>query len=147
MKKITGIGIKEEGKPYRMQNVKLFRQEVDNLPKGRYLHTIEKYRRKASISQFGWMYGLIYPQFLMALNGAGYEFTEIEEVDTFCKMMWANKEILNRETGEIMKVTLSKSEFKTIDHMAFVSNIRAYAAEYLSTNIEDPDPNWKQNKK
>jgi hypothetical protein len=146
LKKLTAIGIKEEGKPFRMQNAKLFREKLDNLPKGRYLHTVEKYRNKASHPQFAWLYGAVYPLMLIALNDAGYEFTNIDQVDIFCKSMWANKEVLNRETGEVFKIPLSKSEFVTVDHMAYVSNIRAYASEYLSTEIPDPDVNWKQNK-
>ena len=146
MKKLEYIGIKEPDKPFRVQNKKTMQSDLLTIEKGKYRITIEKYRNKASHSQFEWLYGSIYPLMLIALNGAGYEFTNTDQVDIFCKSLWANKEVLNRETGEIMRIPLSKSEFKTIDHMAYVSNIRAYASEYLSTNIPDPDPNWKQNK-
>ena len=64
----------------------------------------------------------------------------------FWKTMFANKEVLNRETGEIMKIPLSKSEFLTIDHMVYTEKIREYCSEYLNTTIPDPDPNWKQKK-
>jgi hypothetical protein len=146
MKKLEYIGIKEADKAFRIQNKKTMQSDLLSIEKGKYRIIIEKYRRKASQDQFGWLYGSIYPLMLIALNNAGYEFTNIDQVDTFCKSMWANKELLNRETGEIMKIPLSKSEFKTVDHMAYVSNIRAYASEYLSTYIEDPDPNWKEKK-
>ena len=147
MKKLEYIGIKEPDKPFRVQNKKTMQSDLLTIEKGKYRITIVKYRKKASHSQFEWLYGSIYPLMLIALNDAGYEFTNVDQVDVFCKTMFANKELLNRETGEILKVPLSKSEFVTVDHMAYCSNIRAYAAEYLSTNIPDPDPNWKQNKK
>ena len=146
MKKLEYIGIKEPDKPFRIQSRKVMEQDLSGLPKGRYKITIDKYRKKASHSQFEWLYGSIYPLMLIALNDAGYDFVNVDQVDIFCKTMFANKELLNRETGEILKVPLSKSEFVTVDHMAYVSNIRAYASEYLSTNIPDPDINWKQNK-
>ena len=118
---------------------------MNRLPKGNYSVTIEKWRNKASYSQFAWLYGCIYPLTLIALNDAGYEFTTIDEVDNFWKMLFANKELLIRETGQIITVPLSKSEFKTIDHMAYCSNIRNFCEEYLNTYIPEPDPNWKEN--
>ena len=146
MKKITAIGFKEDGKPYRVQYAKVFRQELDNLPKGKYQHTVEKYKRKASHPQFKYLYGLVYPLSMIALNDAGYEFVNVDQVDNFWKSMFANKEVLNRETGEILKIPLSKSEFMTMDEMTYCDSIRNYCSEYLSTNIPDPDPNWKLNK-
>jgi len=94
--------------------------------------------------QFGYLYGLVYPLSLLALNEAGYEFTNIDQVDIFWKSMFANKEILNRETGEIMTMPQSKSEFMTIDEMAYTDAIRTYCAEYLNASIPDPDSNYKQ---
>jgi hypothetical protein len=65
----------------------------------------------------------------------------------FWKELFANKELLIIETGEIRNIPVSKSEFLTIDHMAYTSNIRTYCQEYLSCNIPDPDVNWKEHKK
>lgn len=146
MKKVTAIGIKEQGKPYRIVNASAYRMQLDLLPPGKYQNTTEKYRRKASHPQFKYLYGLVYPLSMIALNDAGYEFVNIDQVDLFWKGMFANKEVLNRETGEILKIPLSKSEFVTIDEMTYCDAIRNYCSEYLSTLIEDPDPNWKQNK-
>lgn len=144
MKSIKAIGIKEQDKPYRMMYAKAFREQLDNLPAGKYQHTVEKYRRKATPSQFKYLYGLVYPLSMIALNGAGYEFTNIDQVDAFWKAMFANKEVLNRETGEVMTIPLSKSEFMTIDEMTYTDAIRNYCSEYLNTYIPDPDPNYKQ---
>ena len=146
MKKITAYGIKEEGKPYRVINANVFRHDLDSLPKGRYKHTVEKAYNKASHLQFSYLYAVVYPLSLIALNEAGYEFVMIDQVDSFWKTLFANKEILNRETGEIMKIPLSKSEFKTIDEMAYCNSIRDYCSEYLNAFIPDPDINWRDKK-
>ena len=146
MKKLEYIGIKEDHKPFRVQSSSVMKVELDALPKGKYKLIVQKYFKKASPPQFGWLYGLIYPQSLIALNDAGYEFTKIDQVDIFWKSMFANKEVLVRETGQIMTVPKSKSEFLTIDHMAYSESIRQYCSEYLGCNINDPDPNWKQRK-
>jgi hypothetical protein len=146
MKKIKAIGVKEEGKPYRVVFAKAFREQLDALPKGKYQHTVEKYYRKASLLQFGYLYGIVYPLSMIALNDAGYEFINIDQVDMFWKGMFAYNQFVNRETGEIMKLPQSKSQFMTIDEMGYCDAIRNYCSEYLNTNIPDPDPNYKQKK-
>lgn len=146
MKKVRAIGIKEKDKPFRVVYADNFKNQLNELPNGKYQITCEKYYKKASPLQFGYLYSIVYPLSLIALNDAGYEFVNIDQVDNFWKMMFANKEILVKETGEIMKLPLSKSEFKTIDEMAYCDSIRNYCSEYLNTVIPEPDPNWKQNK-
>jgi len=146
MKKVKAIGIKEDGKPFRVTNANVFRTDLGSLPKGKYRITVEKYYNKASHEQFKYLYGLVYPLSLIALNDAGYEFTNVDQVDNFWKLMFANKEVLNRETGEILKLPLSKSEFMTIDEMTYCDAIRNYCSEYLMTSIPNPDPNWKSHK-
>ena len=144
MKKITCIGVKEDGKAFRLVNSKLLTEELNALPKGRYRLTVEKLYKKASHEQFKYLYGLVYPLSMVALNDAGYEFTNIDEIDIFWKEIFANKEILNRETGEVLKVPMSKSQFKTIDEMTYCDAIRNYCSEYFAMHIPDPDPNYKQ---
>ena len=145
MKKITAIGNITEGK-LAINSRKVFADDLTKAPNGKVKITVEKYYRKASPLQFGYLYAVVYPLFLLALNDAGYEFVTVDEVDIFAKTLWANKDILNRETGEIVKVPLSKSEFKTVDQMVFVQKIREYASEYLSTDIPDPNINWRNEK-
>jgi len=146
MKKLIYYTDKEEGKPYKYLNPSLRQQELDSLPKGRYRETIEKFHRKATHLQFGYLYGLVYPLSMIALNDAGYEFVNIDQVDLFWKSLFANKEVMNRESGEILKIPLSKSEFVTIDEMTYCDAIRNYCSEYLNADIPDPKPDWKTKK-
>jgi hypothetical protein len=146
MKKIKAIGIKEKDKPFRITQSEGFKKQLNELPNGKYQIVVDKYKKKATPLQFGYLYGLVYPLSLLALNEAGYEFTNIDQCDIFWKSMFANKEILNRETGEIMTMPQSKSEFMTVDEMAYTDSIRNYCAEYLNASIPDPDPNYKQKK-
>jgi len=146
MKKLIYYTDKEEGRPYKMLNPSLMRSELDALPKGRYKMTIEKFHRKATHLQFGYLYGLVYPLSMIALNDAGYEFVNVDQVDLFWKSLFANKEVMNRESGEILKIPLSKSEFVTIDEMTYCDAIRNYCSEYLNAYIPDADPNYKKKK-
>ena len=144
MKKIQAIGVKEDNVPFKIINPHIFRTSLDELPNGRYWLKVEKFTKKASGSQRGYLFGYIYPLSLIALNDAGYEFTNIDQVNDFWMMLFANKEILNRETGEIMKLPLSKAEFTTTDQMAYCDQIRNYVSEYLGVYIDEPNVNWKE---
>ena len=143
MKKITALGIIKEGK-LAINSRKVFADDLTKAPNGKVKITVEKYYRKASSLQFGYLYAVVYPLSWIALNNHGYEFTELEQVDIFWKDLFATKNILNRETGEIMKLPFSKSEFKTVDEMAYCDKIREYCSEYYHTVIPDPDINYKQ---
>lgn len=146
MKKITGIGIKEEDKPFRMEDPELFKAKLSKLAPGRYNNDIYRVYRKATHKQWKYLFGLVYPRSMEALNNAGYEFTEIEDVDNFWKILFANRKVLDRNTGEIITIPMSKAEFDTVDEITYTDAIRAYCSEYLDTDIPDPDPNWKLHK-
>ena len=145
--KIIAIGFKKEGEPYETVNPNLFQKQLDELPPGKYQQVVEKYKNVATPSQFGYLYTIVYPLSMIALNNAGYEFTHVDQIDSFWKNMFAVKPLLNRETGEIMKLPMSKSEFTTVDEVAYTDAIRNYCSEYLSTNIPDADPHWRHKKK
>lgn len=144
MKKIISIAIKANGK-FRLQNMFSFRNLIKDIPDGKYKITIEKNYNKASVSQFGWLYASVYPLSMIALNDSGYEFTNIDQVDTFWKSLFANTELLNRETGEVMILPKSKADFVTIDQMAYCNKIRDYCSEYLGAYIPEPIKQTKNN--
>lgn len=146
MKKQTFRAQIKDGKLI-LQNKFAFNNTVKEQPDGEYDLVLGKHYNKASSLQFGYLYGVVYPNSIIALINAGYEeYKTVDEVDIFWKIQFANKEIVNRETGEIQKIPFSKSQFKTIDEMAYCDQIRNYCSEYLDHFIPDPDPNYKQKK-
>lgn len=130
-----------------LQNKFAFNNIIKECKDGDYDLTLGKHYNKASNLQFGYLYGIVYPHSILALINAGYEdYKTVDEVDVFWKMQFANKEIINRETGEVQKLPLTKSQFKTIDEMAYCDQIRNYCSEYLNHFIPEPNKNWKENK-
>jgi hypothetical protein len=123
---------------FRIHNRKDMETEIAALPDGRYTIEIKKYRKNKSHEQMGYLFGVVYPLFWKDLLNAGWEFESIEEVDLWCKSQWANRDILNRESGEILKVPALKRAFVTTDMMAFIQKIRDYDAEYLGGYIPEP---------
>jgi len=136
--KLEHIGIKEDGKAFRIINRALLDKDLTELPKGKYRLVVERYRKKKSNPQLRWLYGQVYPIVLKALNDAGWEFTSIEEVDEYCKSMFSSKEVLNRHTGEILDIPGLKRDMTTVEMMTYVDAIRNWASEYLSVYIPEP---------
>ena len=145
MIRLDYIGIKENGKGFRIVNKALLEKELIELPKGKYRLLIEKLRRKKSNSQLAWLFGFVYPLVLKGFNDAGWEFTTIAEVDEYCKSMFSSKEVLNRHTGEIMNIPGLKRDMTTTEMMTYVDTIRNWSAEYLNVNIPEPEQNYEMN--
>ena len=139
MQKIQYIGIKEQSKPFRVVNQKLFRGELDLLSNGRYRITVDKYRKNKSNPQLGYLFAGVYPLVLKALNDAGWEFTSIDEVDIYCKSMFAVGKKVNRTTGEIIDVPELKRQMTTIEMMTYIDAIRDWSSEYLNAYIPEPE--------
>lgn len=135
--KLEAIGI-GDGVSFRVVNGSAFYKQLNAL-KGRHRLTVQKYRRNKSTQQLRWLYGQVYPLVLKGLNDAGWEFTTIEEVDEYCKSMFASREVLNRHTGEIMAVPGLKRDMTTTEMMTYVDAIRDWASEYLNINIPEPE--------
>ena len=149
MKKLTYFIDKNDNQPFKIHNAEFMKRELDALPKGRYKMTIEKFHRKATNKQFSYLYGIVYPMMLQAAWENGYttdDFKNVEELDIWCKARWANKCITNRDTGEVIKIPLSKSEFVTIDENLYCDTLRTFVSEYWGVFIPDPNPNWRNNR-
>lgn len=143
MKKINSIAIKANGK-FRLQNQFSFRSQTKDLPDGKYKITIEKYYQKATPKQFGYLYGCVYVHSILALIESGEEdVTTVDDADAYWKIKFLNKKVVDRSTGEIMTLPISKADFKTIDEMAYCDQIKNHCAEWLGYHIPDADLNYK----
>jgi len=139
MSRIQYIGVKVKDKAFRVVSSENFKKELSELPEGRYRITIDKYRKQKSNPQLGYLFACVYPFVLKALDDAGWEFTSIDEVDEYCKSMFSSKEILNRNTGEIMDIPGLKRDMTTTEMMTYVDAIRDWASEYLNVYIPEPE--------
>ena len=137
--KIEGLILKEKDKPYRLTNEAMFWESVNVLAPGRYRITVAKMKKNKSLPQLGYLYGCVYPMSHKLLLDAGWEFSSIEECDAFWKSQFANRELVNKHTGEIMSIPALKRDFTTTDMMGFCDAIRNYCAEYLNGYIPSPE--------
>ena len=137
MKELIYIADKK-GEKLEPINSPLMRSEIAALPDGRYKIAISKLYPKATKEQFSYLYGVVYPMFLQAANDNGYEFANVVQIDLWAKTQWAKKDVMNRETGQIVSIPLTKSEFKTVDEMVWSNLLRDYCSEYWGVYIPEP---------
>jgi hypothetical protein len=142
MLRIEHIAIKDN-RPFRVVNRSLLEQEIKGLPKGRYRLLIEKKRNKKSNAQLGYLFSVIYPIVLQDLINAGWEFSTVDEVDIYCKSLFANKEILNRDTAEIVNIPALKRDMTTTEFATYINTIRQWDAEFLGGYVPEPNEQIK----
>ena len=139
--KIQYQGIKEPGRPFRIVNNKDLKKELEDLPNGRYRLTIEKWRKNKSLPQLGYYYACVLPMFHSAALAQGWEFTSLDELDVYLKSQFANREIINKHTGEIIEVPELKRDMTTTEFSTFVNQVRDHCSEFLGVYIPEPETN------
>jgi len=114
-------------------------EQLRNLPDGEHLITIAPYRKTRSNQQNAYLWGVVYPAVLFGLQDAGWEITHEEQVHEYCKQAFAAREVINKDTGEVLSLPSSTASMQTAEFNVYVDKIKAFALEYL--NITIPEPN------
>ena len=118
-------------------------EELAALPPGRYDWTIEKHKKKKSLSQLGYYFAVVLPMFRDFALEQGWEFESIEEVDIYLKSLFADREIANKHTGEMIKIPALKRNMTTSEFSTYVNQVRDWCSEFLGGYI--PEPNEQTN--
>lgn len=117
----------------------LLDETINNLPLGDYVITITPNRKTRSNQQNAYLWGIVYPAVLFGLQDAGWEITNEEQVHEYCKQAFAAREVINKDTGEVISLPNSTARMQTAEFNVYVDKIKAFALEYL--NITIPEPN------
>lgn len=117
----------------------LFFERFFQLPNGDYIFTVTPNRKTRSNQQNAYLWGVVYPAVLLGLKDAGWEITHEEQVHEYCKQAFAAREVINKDTGEVLSLPSSTARMQTAEFNVYVDKIKAFAREYL--NITIPEPN------
>lgn len=117
----------------------LFFERFFQLPNGDYIFTVTPNRKTRSNQQNAYLWGIVYPAVLFGLQDAGWEITDEEQVHEYCKQAFAAREVINKDTGEVLSLPSSTARMQTAEFNVYVDKIKAFALEYL--NITIPEPN------
>lgn len=100
--------------------------------------TIEKRKKRRSLKQNAYYWGVVVPMCKNGLLEAGYKMTT-EQVHEYLKANFNIVEIVNENTGEILKSVGSTSEMTTSQMMDYFAEIQRWSAEYLGVQIPEPN--------
>ena len=120
-----------------MKQRSTFVTDLKALADGDYILTVEKKKKKRSLMQNAYYWGVIVPLVKDGLKDTGYEVTT-ELVHEYLKSRFNIVEIVNEHSGEILKTVGSTTEMSTSDMMAYFERIFQWAAEYLNMKIPEP---------
>lgn len=120
-------------------------REIAALPDGRYTVEIRKYRKNKSQEQLGYYFACVLPIFLSAAVDQGWELTTVDECDAWLKSMFAERDLINRHTAEIVKVPALKRNMSTVEFSTYVDQVRNYCSEYFGVYIPSPEEQSKIN--
>ena len=144
VKKLTYKARKEsDGGVFHIPNRKVLEEDLRRLPKGNYTLTIEKYRKSKSLPQLGYYFACLLPAFRNAALDQGWEFESLEEVDIYLKSLFADREIANKHTGEMIKIPALKRNMSSTEMMVFINQVRDWSSEFLGAYIPGPNEQIK----
>lgn len=117
----------------------LLEKVLSGVRDGMYKVTVRKLHNSRSNRQNRWLWGQIYPRLLQGFLDAGWDdFTSEEEVHEYCKIMFAGKDIVNRETGEVVTIPCRTSEMDVVEFSLYCMQLRMFANDYLNITIPEP---------
>lgn len=122
------------------------RHFFNNAGDGLYRVEVHKVRKARTLDQNAWLWGCIYPTLLQALQNEGWEFVTTDEVHEFFKELFAKRQCINKHTGEVVEIGESTAAMTTLEFSEYCEMLRAYAVEFLNTDIPDPDRLWNEQK-
>ena len=128
----------KDDKGWHFPNRKGMEADLASLPNGRYDYTIEKHKKKKSLSQLGYYFAVVVPMFRDFALDQGWEFESNEEVDVYLKSLFADREIANKHTGEMIKIPALKRNMTTTEMMTFINQVRDWCSEFLGGYIPEP---------
>lgn len=116
----------------------IFLSDIQKLKDGDYIISVERAKKKRSIEQNRYYWGIIVPMVKEGMIEVGYRMTT-EATHEFLKMNFNIVEITNEKTGEILKSIGSTTEMSTSQMMEYFANIYQWASEYLGIYIPEPN--------
>ena len=123
---------------FRIHNRKDFETELNALPDGRYTIEVKKYRKNKSQEQLGYLFEVVYRKFLEGAVEQGWELANVDQVDAWCKEMYAKTELINRHTGQIVEIPELKRDMNTLEMMTYIDKIIAHCQEYFGVEVPAP---------
>lgn len=136
MKLISDVRIRNGKLDFKQRSN--FLSDVSKFKDGDYILTIEKRKKKRSVEQNRYYWGVVVPLVKSGLNDTGWRMTT-DGTHEYLKNEFNIIEVVNERSGEVIKTIGSSTEMSTSQMMDYFAKITEWAAEYLNVNIPDPN--------
>ena len=123
-------------------NRRHFDKEVQGLIGKKIEISVQPKRKHRSLSQNSYYWAVIVPLIREGMHEVGCRLG-IEEIHELLKTKFRIVEHVNQVTGEIMGSIGSTTDMTTTDMMGYFAEITQWAAEYLSSQIPEPNEQLK----
>jgi polyhydroxyalkanoate synthesis regulator phasin len=133
--------ISEEGKVKKIYQKQYFDDFLKQFAGKSVKVTVEKWKKQRSLNQNAYYHGSLIVQVIDALVNSGYPRSELsaEIVHDMLKAKFLKKDIVNEQTGEVLRVIVSTSSLTTTEFMDYIDDIARWMAEYLNTVLILPN--------
>lgn len=120
-------------------NLALYSELLGRFNNKEVLLSIHQQKKKRSNDQNKYYWAVVIPMIQQGLFDLQGEYFGIEDTHNFLKQEFNFKEIVNKDTGEALKIGLSTTQLTTVEFMDFLDKIIDFADKFL--NIKIPPPN------
>lgn len=119
---------------------KAVRNYLNELQEGRYTVNVEKYKKKRSLPQNSYYYGVIIPSVLDGLVDMGFNKHDLsnEVVHEMLKEKFL-KHDLGNENGEFVTIVRSTKTLSTSEFMDYIAEIQQWSSSFLGIYIPEPN--------
>lgn len=130
---------KQSNGVFSISNREFFDRYLKTLDDGNYSITIEKAKKKRSLNQNRYYFGVVLPILLFNFREIGFnELQNIEQVHDILKVKFLVEKISN-DNGEFLERIKSTTELSTVQFMDYIAEVQMWASQEF--NIIIPDPN------
>jgi len=114
-----------------------FKEDVARLEGKRLTITIEQRRKKRSIEQNAYYWGVVVSMIQEGLREVGYYMTK-DEAHELVKFKFLRRKIQNKQ-GETIETLGSTTNMTTVQFEEYILAVKDWALEYLGVSIPDPN--------
>jgi hypothetical protein len=133
--------ISEEGKVAKVHQKQYFNDFMKQFAGKSVKVTVEKWKKQRSLNQNNYYWGCVLPCVIDGMVGVGYPRSVLSTilVHDFLKAKFVKKEVVNKQTGEVISMIGSTSELSTTNMIDYIDDIKTWASEFLGIYIPDPN--------
>lgn len=126
----------------RVNNRKQFDLDLKRFAGKKVQISIKLDRATRSSQQNRYYFGIVVPLVMQGLIELGHDVNK-QDTHEFIKANFNYEEIVNKDTGEMFRITKSTARLNKNDFGVMIEKLKVFASEYLNIYIPEPNEDLK----